>query len=66
MNRWDKPQPPRSALGTLLPAGMDCEAMKRRGFLEHQILVVDLADPRIKSSEWHILKIIGERLYGGY
>jgi hypothetical protein len=45
---------------------MDCEAMKRRGFLEHQILVVDLADPRIKSSEWHILKIIGERLYGGY
>lgn len=64
MKPGDKPQPPRSPLGHILPDGMDCEALKRRGFHEHQILVVDLADPRIKSSEWHLLQNLGNRLYG--
>ncbi len=54
----------RSPLGYAIPEGMDCESMKRRGFREHQILVVDLADPRIKSCEWHMLNNLGERLYG--
>ena len=64
MRPGDKPGPVRSPLGYAQQDGMDCEDMKRRGFREHQILVVDLADPRIKLSEWHMLRNIGNRLYG--
>ena len=64
MKTGNKPSPPRSALGRLMPIAMDTEAIKRDGWQKHGILAVDITDPRIGWMEREVLQQTGERIYG--
>ena len=64
MKTGNKPSPPRSALGRLIPIAMDAEEIKREGWREHGILVVDISDPRIGWIERQVLQQTGEKIYG--
>ncbi len=64
MKTGNKPTPPRSALGRLLPIAMETEAVKRDGWRKHGILVVDITDPRIGWIERQVLQQTGEKMYG--
>lgn len=55
----------RCPLGRLQPQVTDLEAMKRAGWREQRILVVNAADERLDMIEREFLRAIGERLYGG-
>lgn len=55
---------PRCALAKLLPSGTDTEKVKRDGWRDHQILVVNLNDPRLDFVERQMVQQLGETLYG--
>jgi len=46
------------------PNKMDPERIKRDGFHNDSILVVNLKDERLGWSDTELLKAIGEKLYG--
>lgn len=52
------------ALGRLQPQLTDLEAMKRNGWRDQHILVVNESDERLDFIEREIVRRIGERLYG--
>jgi uncharacterized membrane protein YobD (UPF0266 family) len=43
---------------------LDYEAIKRNGFKDHDVLVIDLNDRRLAWQDRELLKSIGNRLYG--
>lgn len=55
----------RCPLGRLQPNVTDLDAMKRNGWREQHILVVNESDERLDFIEREIVRRIGERLYGG-
>ena len=54
----------RCPLGRLQPQVTDLDEVKRNGWREQQILVVDAQDERLDWVERELVKRIGERLYG--
>lgn len=54
----------RCPLGRLQPDTRDLDAMKRTGWQEQRILVVDATDERLDFVERELIRQIGERLYG--
>ena len=59
------PQHPyRCALARLIPEPVDTEAVKREGWREQHILVVNVADERLDFVERELVRRLGERLYG--
>lgn len=46
------------------PSAMDSDAVKKNGFHDQGILVVDINDDRIGWVERQMLMNIGEKLYG--
>ena len=60
------PIPPyRSPLSRLLPECADLDAIKRDGWRDQHILVVNATDERLDVVEREFIRRIGERLYGG-
>ena len=57
-------QPYRCALARLQPQVTDLDAVKRSGWLEQNILVVNAEDARLDYLERELVRRIGERLYG--
>jgi hypothetical protein len=55
----------RCPLGRLQPNVTDLDAMKRNGWRDQHILVVNASDERLDFIEREIVRRIGERLYGG-
>ena len=55
----------RCPLGRLQPNVTDLDAMKRNGWRDQHILVVNESDERLDFVEREIVRRIGERLYGG-
>ena len=55
---------PACALGRLIPARQDAEAIKRDGWRNRKILVVSQEDPRLDFVMRAMVKQIGEALYG--
>ena len=55
----------RCPLGRLQPDTTDLDAMKRNGWRDRHILVVNESDERLDFIEREIVRRIGERLYGG-
>ncbi len=55
----------RCPLGRLQPNTTDLDAMKRNGWRDQHILVVNESDERLDFIEREIVRRIGERLYGG-
>ena len=54
----------RCPLGRLQPNVTDLDAMKRNGWRDQHILVVNESDERLDFIEREIVRRIGERLYG--
>jgi hypothetical protein len=54
----------RCPLGRLQPDTTDLDAMKRNGWRDQHILVVNESDERLDFIEREIVRRIGERLYG--
>ena len=54
----------RCPLGRLQPDVTDLDAMKRNGWRDQHILVVNASDDRLDFIEREIVRRIGERLYG--
>ena len=57
-------QPYRCALARLQPQVTDLDAVKRSGWIEQHILVVNADDTRLDFCERELVQRIGERLYG--
>ncbi len=55
----------RCLLGRLQPDTTDLGAMKRNGWRDQHILVVNVADERLDFIERAIVRRIGERMFGG-
>ena len=55
----------RCPLGSLQPEVTDLEAIKREGWRDQHILVVNEGDTRLDFVEREIVRRIGQRLYGG-
>ena len=55
----------RCPLGRLQPNVTDLDAMKRNGWRDQHILVVNASDERLDFIEREIVQRIGNRLYGG-
>ena len=55
----------RCPLGRLQPNVTDLDAMKRNGWRDQHILVVNESDERLDFIEREIVRRSGERLYGG-
>ncbi len=55
----------RCSLGRLQPDTTDLDAVKRNGWRDQHILVVNASDERLDFVEREIVRRIGERLYGG-
>ncbi len=56
--------PYRCPVGQLQSAPMDVDAVKRDGWIEQHILVVDEGDERLNTLERALVRRLGERLYG--
>ena len=54
----------RCPLGKLQPQVTDLEVMKRNGWRDQHLLVVNEADERLDFVEREFIRRIGERLYG--
>lgn len=55
----------RCPLGRLQPDTTDLDALKRNGWRDQHILVINESDERLDFIEREIVRRIGERLYGG-
>jgi len=55
----------RCPLGRLQSDTTDMDAIKRNGWSDQHILVVNESDERLDFIEREIVRRIGERLYGG-
>ncbi len=58
------PSPLQSPLGHRLPTPMDAEAIKRHGWQDQNVLVINADDPRLTWPERELIKQLGEKLYG--
>lgn len=58
------PKSYRCPLGQAQPHRTDVEVVKRDGWRQQHILVVDAADARLDMIEKALIQRIGERLYG--
>ena len=58
------PLPYRCPLGRLKHNAVDAEVVKRDGWREQHILVVNEADERLDFVERELVRRLGERLYG--
>ena len=58
------PPPLQSPLGRKIPKPFEAEAIKRHGWRDQNILVIDANDPRLTWPEREIVKQLGEKLYG--
>ena len=56
---------PACALASVLSSGINVEKVKRDGWNQHRILVIQADDPRIKPIERAIIEQLGRKLYGG-
>ena len=56
--------PYQCPLGRLQPQVTDLEAVKRNGWREQHILVVNDTDERLNFMERQLVRAIGERLFG--
>lgn len=54
----------RCPLGNLQPTTPDLDAVKREGWRDQHILVVNADDERLDWMERELVRQIGERLYG--
>ena len=54
----------RCALARLQPQVTDLDAVKRSGWIDQHILVVNADDTRLDYLERELVQRIGERLYG--
>lgn len=54
----------KSPLGNMQGPSMDVERIKREGWKENEILVVNIDDWRLLKGEKELLRKIGNRLYG--
>ena len=55
----------RCPLDRMQPDTTNLEAMKKRGWRDQHILVVNASDERLDFMERELIRRIGERLYGG-
>lgn len=46
------------------PTSIDYEAVKRNGYHDQGVLVVDVNDPRLTWPERELVRQLGEKLYG--
>lgn len=46
------------------PTSVDYDAMKRNGFHDQGLLIVDINDKSLPWQDRELLRVIGERLYG--
>lgn len=51
-------------MSLLQPNSRDVDAVKKNAFLDFNMLVVSVDDPRLAWPEREILKQVGEKLYG--
>jgi hypothetical protein len=58
------PRPLQSPLGRKQPKPLDAEWIKRHGWCDHSLLVVNANDPRLTWPERELIKQLGEKLYG--
>lgn len=58
MNRY------RCPLAKIIPTKVDPEEIKRKGWQDQKILVINVDDPRLDWVQRGFVKQIGERLYG--
>lgn len=54
----------RSPLGKLQPTKLDVEKIKRTGWADHGILVVNLTDSRLSWIDREFVEQLGNKLYG--
>lgn len=54
----------RSPLGRMIPESMDTEEIKRRGYREDGIVVIDLNNDRLDVIEREIVKRWADQRYG--
>lgn len=54
----------RSPLGRYISTPRDPELIKRDGWREEGILVVDINDERLSQFQREFIKVLGEKLYG--
>lgn len=54
----------QSPLARVIPTQMDTEQIKRNGWHQDGILVVDLRDPRLGWVDKGFVEQIGDKLYG--
>lgn len=54
----------QSSLGLRVPTPMDAEAIKRHGWQDQNVLVVNADDPRLTWPERELIKQLGAKLYG--
>lgn len=65
MRTGHRPKNPNSALGRLIPASIDKEEIKKDGWNNHRILVVQADDARLSWIERQIIEQLGNKLFGG-
>lgn len=58
-----KPTLPRCTLARFQPETMDIEEVKRDGWQQHGILVINIDDPRLRWIEQQVLRQLGDRIY---
>lgn len=58
------PRPLQSPLGRKLPTPNDAQAIKRHGWHDQNLLIVNANDPRLTWPERELIKQLGEKLYG--
>ena len=59
----------RSSLANLIPSKAspeEIEAIKRDGWREQGILVVDVSDPRLNWMQEQVIRQLGSKLYGDF
>lgn len=54
----------RSPLGRMIPESLDTEEIKRRGYREDGIVVIDLNNDRLDVIEREVIRQWAERRYG--
>ena len=65
MRTGHRPKTPQNTLGRLIPASIDKEVIKKDGWNNHRILVVQADDARLSWIERQIVEQLGRKLFGG-